>query len=74
MTVRKQTKAQQIEDLKVIVTNRRHRMEGLKELIESDKCTKEDLAWIRKEIAEHEAWLKKTEAEIKRFYAPAYVA
>ena len=66
-----------VDHLRVIIKNRRSRVEGLTELLNSGKCTKEDLAWIKEEIAEHEKWIAETDKEIAEFkkiyYKPAMV-
>lgn len=69
MTIRKKTMAETIEDLKVIISNRKSRIEGLTNLVKSG-CSAEDRKWITKEIAEHEKYISDTEKVIKNFYAP----
>lgn len=69
MTMRKPTKAQVIEELKIIVSNRKARVQWLTSQIPT--ASKSDLKWIAKELKEHEDWLKRTERQIKEFYAPA---
>lgn len=71
MTIRKETMAETVENLRTIVTNRRSRVQGLTNLVKSGKCSKNDLKWITKEIAEHEKWISDTEKVIKNFYKPA---
>ena len=69
MTMRKPTMAQEIADLKVIIENRKARVQWLTSQIPT--ASKADLKWIAKELKEHEDWLKRTERQIKAFYAPA---
>ena len=69
MTIRRKTAAETVEDLRVIIHNRRERIKGLEELLKSGK--EKDTQWIRKEIGEHQKWITDTERVIKRFYAPA---
>lgn len=67
MTIRRKTMAETVDDLKVIMQNRRSRIQGLTNLVKSG-CSKKDLEWISKEIAEHEKWISETELVIKNFY------
>lgn len=74
MTVRRKTMVEEVEDLKVIITNRKSRVVWLTSLLESGVTTANDRKWIAKEIAEHEKWIGDTEKVIRKFYSPAQVA
>ena len=69
MTLRKPNMAQTVENLKVIMENRRARVEGLTKILPT--CSAKDTKEIEKEIAEHEKWISDTEKFIRNFYRPA---
>ena len=68
MTIRRKTQAETVEELKIIMQNRKDRIKGLTELA---KNSPQDRAWILKEIEEHEKWIADTEKVIRNFYRPA---
>ena len=68
MTIRKKTQAETVEELKIIMQNRKDRINGLTELA---KNSPQDRAWIAKEIEEHEKWISDAEKVIRNFYRPA---
>lgn len=69
MTIRKKTMAETVEELKIIIENRKSRIVGLTNIVKNG-CSVDDLKWIKAEIAEHEKYISDTEKVIKRFYAP----
>lgn len=69
MTQRKPTMAQTVETLKIIMENRRARINGLTKILPT--CSAKDKKEIEKEIVEHEKWISDAEKVIKNFYRPA---
>ena len=69
MTMRKQTQAELIEDIKVELSNRKNSLERLLNKLEESGWTKDE-----KELAdEHVKFIKKYAPIVKDFYSPAIV-
>ena len=60
----------EIRELQDIINGRTLRMKNLTKMLKNG-VKKSDYDWIKKEIHEHEVWIKQQEAVIRKFFAPA---